>query len=235
MRPNWSSLHSAASVAVAFVARLVRRTAGATRSLTRLAWHALRRLLSPLRSLGAAAVRRAGDVFSGPVTAFVYGPLRVGLFGMRRDVSVLVVLVSPVLALGTASWVGSQVGYQTLTAWVRGTWYGTEPALVVFLGVAALLVLATASAAVNSGLVPTTLLVAGPVFGVGVARYGTTVTYEYGASVVSLPDAVAIAALFAVAFGTPIAVWGFVLGSALRRVTAVLADGAGPLSRVADS
>jgi hypothetical protein len=232
MRPNWSSLHSAASVAVAFVARLVRRTAGATRSLTRLAWHALRRLLSPLRSLGAAAVRRAGDVFSGPVTAFVYGPLRVGLFGMRRDVSVLVVLVSPVLALGTAWWVGSQVGYQTLTAWVRGTWYGTDPAVALFLAVAGLLALGAISAGINSGLLPTGLLVSAPVFGAAVTRYATTVTYSWGQRVVSLPDAVGTAVLFAFAFGVPIAVAGFVLGCGLRRVARTLGGRTGPSSTV---
>ncbi|WP_155119401.1 hypothetical protein [Halomicrobium katesii] len=160
--------------------------------------------------------------------------MRNGLFGRRLEVSLLAGLLSVPLALLTTWWVRSTMGYATLEAWVRGTWYGTDPALTVFLGVAALLVLATASAAVNSGLLPTTLLVAGPVFGVGVARYGTTLTYEYGASVVSLPDAVGTAALFAIVFGVPIAVCGFVLGSALRRVTAVLADGSGPFPRLAD-
>ena len=187
------------------------------------------------RSTLVSGTRKGRSLLSGPVKRGLAGPVRDALLGRRVAVSLLAGLLSAPLALLTTWWVRSTMGYATLEAWVRGTWYGTEPALVVFLGVAALLVLATASAAVNSGLVPTTLLVAGPVFGVGVARYGTTVTYEYGASVVSLPDAVAIAALFAVAFGTPIAVCGFVLGSALRRVTAVLADGAGPLSRVADS
>ncbi|QGA83203.1 putative membrane protein [Halomicrobium sp. LC1Hm] len=187
------------------------------------------------RSTLVSGTRKGRSLLSGPVKRGLAGPVRDALLGRRVAVSLLAGLLSAPLALLTTWWVRSTMGYTTLEAWVRGTWYGTEPALVVFLGVAALLVLATASAAVNSGLVPTTLLVAGPVFGVGVARYGTTVTYEYGASVVSLPDAVAIAALFAVAFGTPIAVCGFVLGSALRRVTAVLADGAGPLSRVADS
>ncbi|ACV48925.1 MULTISPECIES: hypothetical protein [Halomicrobium] len=196
-------------------------------SIVRLAW-----ILS--RSVLARVTEWLSALLSGPVKRALAGPVRNGLFGRRLEVSLLAGLLSVPLALLTTWWVRSTMGYATLEAWVRGTWYGTDPALTVFLGVAALLVLATASAAVNSGLLPTTLLVAGPVFGVGVARYGTTLTYEYGASVVSLPDAVGIAALFAIAFGVPIAVCGFVLGSALRRVTAVLVDGAGPFSRLAD-
>jgi hypothetical protein len=157
--------------------------------------------------------------------------VREALLGRRLEISLLAGLLSAPLALATTWWVGSTVGYPTLERWVRGTWHGTDPALVVFLGVAALLALATASAAVNSGLAPTTLLVAGPVFGAAVTRYGTEVTYEYGATVVSLPDAVGVAALFAVAFGVPIALAGFVLGRALRRVAAVLVGGAGRSSR----
>jgi len=191
----------------------------------------LRRTYSGVRWATTIVARRLRSLFAGPVRRGLAGPVREALFGRRVEVSLLAGLLSAPLALATTWWAGSTVGYATLERWVRGTWYGTDPALVVFFGVAALLALATASAAVNSGLVPTTLLVAGPVFGASVTRYGTGVTYEYGAAVVSLPNALGVAALFAVAFGVPIALCGFVLGSALRRVAAVLAGRTGRSSR----
>ncbi|MFB6252652.1 MAG: hypothetical protein ABEI27_13390 [Halobellus sp.] len=232
MRPDWSSLRSAASVVAAFVIRIARRMTGAVRSLSQIAWHALRRLFRPLQSMWATASRRARVVLSGPVTAFVYGPLRVAVFGIRRDVSLLVGLLSPALALGTAWWVGSTVGYETLTAWVRGTWYGTDPSLAIFLAVAGLIALGAISAGVNSGLLPTGVLVSAPVFGAAVTRYATTVTYSWGQYAVSLPDAVGTALVVAFAFGAPIALVGFVIGCGLRRVARVLVGRAGPPSTV---
>lgn len=144
--------------------------------------------------------------------------------------SLLAVLLTPVLAAATAWWVGSTFGYATLEAWVRGTWYGTNPSLVVFLGVAALVGLGAVSAARNSGLLPTTLLVSAPIFGAAVTRYGTDASYAWGTSVVSLPEAVGVALAFAVAFGVPIAVCGFLVGAALRRVLAVFVPRSGPPS-----
>jgi hypothetical protein len=154
------------------------------------------------------------------------------VLGRRSDVSLLVVLSAPVLVLGTAWWVESTAGYAALEAWVRGTWYGTEPSLAVFLGVVLLLAVGAVSAAVNSGLVPTTVLVSGPVFGAAVVRYGTDVTYARGATVVSLPDAVTVAAAFAVGFGVPIAVCGFLIGVGVRRLASVATGDSGPSSRV---
>jgi hypothetical protein len=156
--------------------------------------------------------------------------LRVALLGKRRDVSLLIALLSPILALGTAWWVGSTVGYDTLTAWVRGTWFGTDPSLAVFLAVGGLLALGAISAGVNSGLLPTGVLVGAPVFGASVTRYGTTVTYTWGSQVVSLPEAVGTASLLAVGFGMPLALCGFVLGRALRHVMRVYGGRAGPPS-----
>jgi hypothetical protein len=134
-------------------------------------------------------------------------------------------VVAPVPALGTAWWVGSAIGYGTLEQWVRGTWYGTNPSTFVFVGAGVLLALGTVSAAANSGLLPTTVLVAAPVFGAAVTRYGTAIKSSWGTTVVSLPEAVAVALGLAVAVGTPLALCAFCLGHALRRVVAVFDGG----------
>lgn len=175
------------------------------------------------RSLVAAGVARTRDVLDGPVRRVLAGPVRTALLGRRVEVSLVVVLLAPLLAAGAAWWVGS-VGFGTLVEWAEGTWTGTDPNSLVLLSAAALVALAAVSAAVNSGLVPTSLLVAGPLFGAAVVRYGTTVERTYGAHVVSLPEAVGVAALLAVAVGLPLALVGFVLGAAARRVVRVFAD-----------
>jgi len=188
-------------------------------------------LASVFRTVLAREFERVRDVLTGPLKERVADPLGDVLFGRRLDLSLLVVLLAPVFALGSAWWVGSTVNYATLEGWVRGTWYGTDPVLAVFLAVAGLLALGTISAALNSGLVPTTVLVAAPIFGAAVTRYGTEVTYSWGTTVVSLPNAVGVATLFALAFGVPIAICSFLLGSALRRITSVFVDGSGRSSR----
>ena len=142
----------------------------------------------------------------------------------RVEMSLAVSLLAPVLAAGAALWV-SGLGFGTFLEWAEGTWYGTEPSAFVLLALVTLVALGAVSAAVNSGLLPTTLLVAGPVFGAAVTRYGTTVERGTGTAVVSLPEAVGVAALFAVAVGGPLAVVGFVLGVAARRVVLVFVDG----------
>lgn len=231
MRPERPSLHGATRTLRSLVTAALSWTVFAVGIALELSLSAVGRTWSVARSTTASAAARLRALLSGPVRSGLAGPVRVGLLGRRSEVSLLAGLLAVPLTLLSTWWVRSTMGYPTLETWVRGTWYGTDPALVVFLGVAALLGLATASAAVNGGLLPTALLVAAPVFGAAVARYGTRATYEYGAEVVSLPDAVAVAALFAVAFGVPIALCGFVLGSALRRVAAVLVGGTGPSSR----
>lgn len=227
MAPDTSPLRSALETSVALLAVALSRSASALRTTAALLWRLTR---TAGRLLGSIASRtyRALD---GPVRRAVTGPVSDGLLGRRLEASLLVVLLSPVLALATAWWVGSTVGYPTLEGWVRGTWTGTDPTTAVFLGVALLLALGAASAALNSGLVPTTVLVAGPAFGAAVTRYGTEVTYAWGESVVSLPNAVGVAALLALAFGVPIAVGGFLLGVAVRRVARVLRGDSGPSSR----
>ena len=231
MSPDRSSLHDALSTVLRLLTAAVAWTASAASTT-------LARLRSTLGSVGARVrtgsltlARRTHGLLAGPVRETIAGPVRDVVIGRRSDVSILVVLSAPVLALGTAWWVESTAGYPALEAWVRGTWYGTDPSLAVFLGVALLLALGAVSAAVNSGVVPTTVLVSGAIFGAAVTRYGTEVASGPGLTVVSLPDAVVFAAAFAVGFGVPIAVCGFLIGVGVRRLARVITGDSGPSSR----
>jgi hypothetical protein len=168
-----------------------------------------------------AAVRRVGTrslaVVRGPVARLVRGPLSTLLLGRRAAVSVLLVGLAPVLAVLTAGVVAATTGYPPLERWVVETWTGTDPRATVFVGGALLVGLAAASAVVEGGLLPTTVLVAGPLFGVAVTRYGTTVTTRFGEQVVSLPDALAFALAVAAVGGVAVGVVGYGIGTALRR------------------
>lgn len=190
----------------------------------------VQRLLVRTRSLVSAVLTRIRAVLDGPVRRALSGPVRTALLGRRAEVSLAVTLLAPLLAVGAAWWIGG-LGFETLLEWVEGTWTGVDPYPLVLLASAALVLLAAVSVAVNSGLLPTALLVAGPVFGAAVTRYGTTVERGTGTAVVSLPEAVGVAGLFAVAFGLPVAVVGFLLGVAARRAVLVLTDGSEPGSR----
>lgn len=185
-----------------------------------------------LRSLTDRFVTGTRQILTGPVRRVLAGPVRIGLLGRRSDVSLLVVLLAPVLALGTAWWVDIAIGFETLEGWVRGTWYGTDPHLVVFLWIAVLLAAGAVSVALNSGLLPTTVLVAAPVFGAVVTRYGTTVARGSDTVVVSLPNAVGVAAVLALLVGVPLGVCSFLLGSAVRRLADVFRRESGPSSPV---
>lgn len=204
-----------------------------------LAWlaAALWTLSSWVRAVGAAAaglvratLNRTHRVLE-PATRRAVGPVRAGLVGRRLDVSLVAVLLAPLLALVTAWWVGSTVGFGTLADWVVGTWTGRDPVFVVFLAAGALVGLGAVSAGVNSGLVPTVLLVAGPLFGAGVTRYGTHHPLYRSTEVVSLPEALAAGGAVAVAFGVPLGLVGFCLGVGVRRVAAVLRGGPGSAAR----
>lgn len=232
MRPDRSSLQSAFSQTVSAFVLSMAWTADAVNSVCGVIWRALRRLAHHVRTLWERSEHRASQLLSGPAKDFVSGPLRVFLLGRRTDVSLLVTLVAPVLALAATWWVGSTVGYETLVAWVRGTWFGTDPSLAVFAAAGALVVLGSISAAGNSGVLPTSLLVSAPIFGAAVTRYGTTVTYTWGTQVVSLPNAVGTAILFALGFGLPLAVTGFLLGGLLRRVVTIFRGQSGPTAPV---
>lgn len=209
-----SSVKSAASAVVAFVAAVIASAYGASKSLTS------RSLVAASLGLSAAAAASRGMLAKRRAVPLerVSQTLRTALFGRRLDVSATVLLVAPVLALATHYWAAA-VGYPRVRGWVHGTWFGTDPQLIVFLGVAALLALAVLSAASNSGLLPTTLLATAPVFGVAFARYGLTLEH-YGT--VGIPNAVEVGVVLAAAFGVPIACAGFVLGTVVRRMMAVL-------------
>lgn len=197
---------------------------GATR-----AWETLSALATRGRATAQTTVADGRRVLGGPLYQVATGPVRTALFGRRLSVSVLAGLLTAPLALGSAWWVGANVGYRTLTDLVTGTWYGTNPEVGVFAAAAILVGLGAVSAGLNSGLLPTTGLVVAPIFGAALTRYGTTVaTWNGGTAVVSLPEAVAYATSVGVAFGVPIAVAGFLLGSALRRVGTVLTDAGRP-------
>jgi hypothetical protein len=205
---------------MAVLATTLSLLAAAAAGLPSTLWTALNRLRTGLRRLGARLsplARRAGG--------FLTGPVRVVVLGRRPAVSLLVVAVAPVLAAATAWWVGSAVGYGTLVDLVGGTWDRTDPATAVCLVVGLLVALGDASAAVNSGLVPTTVLVAGPVFGAAATRYGTTVVEPWGPVVVSLPDALAFAARVALVVGVPVGVCAFLLGATVRRLVGAVRGG----------
>jgi len=190
-------------------------------------WTILLGVTARLRS--HAGLDAARDALGASLRGTVVEPLRYALFGRRAAVSLLVCLLTLPLALGSAWWVDTTLGYATLVELVTGTWYGTNPESGVFLAAAVLVGLGAVSAGLNSGLVPTSALVVAPVFGAALTRYGTTVpTYGGRTTVVSLPEAVAYAASVGVAVGVPIAVGGFLLGVALRRAGVVLADAGGP-------
>ncbi len=209
-----SAAKSAASALFALVVASLAAAYGATKSV------ASRSVTAASRGVTAAgdASRRLLAKRSAVPFDRLSGTLRTALFGRRLDVSAVVLFVAPVLALATHYW-ASSVGYRQIRGWVHGTWFGTDPRLVVFLGVGALLALAALSAASNAGLLPTALLVTAPVFGVAFARYGLNLQY-YGT--VGIPNAVEVGVALAVAFGVPIACGGFVLGTVVRRTVNTL-------------
>lgn len=172
------------------------------------------------RSL-AAATRQTAHVAVGAAAAVrgsAVARLGTFLFGRREAVSIVTVLVSLVLAPAVAWWVATTTGYPPIEEWARGTWTGTDPRAVVFVGVALLVGLGAASAAANSGLVPTTLLVTAPLFGLAATRYGTRyVDPALGSRVVSLPEAIEFATAVAVLGGVPLGIAGFLVGALLRR------------------
>lgn len=230
MRPDVSSIRAAATTVVSVLSVSMSRIESVRRTVTGWLWIALRVTGRRTRSVTRTTSTRTRRVFDGPVKRAVTGPIRTGLLGRREDLSLLTVLLAPILAAGTAWWVGSTMGYATLEQWVHGTWYGTQPSIVVFLGVAFLVAIGTVSVALNSGFLPTLVLVGAPIFGTAVTRYGNELTYHWGTSVVSLPNAVGVATVYAVGFGFPLAVCSFLLGLAARRILTILDFGSGPSS-----
>ena len=183
-----------------------------------------RRTLGTLRERLTTARERLRRLAAGPLRDLLVGPVKRGLLGRHAGLSAVALLVAPVLALGANWWVVSTSNFARVEQMLRGTWNGTDPHTVVFLVAFLLVAAAAVYAAANSGLVPTTLLVSAPLFGAAFSVYGTV----DAAGVVSLPDAVAVATGVAILFGVPIALTGFVVGLALRRVATVLRGQTGP-------
>jgi hypothetical protein len=184
-----------------------------------------RRLLGVARSGIHRLHTRAGTTLRGPVARTVRGPFATLVVGRRTAVSVILTGLAPVLAALTAGAIATTTGHPPLERWLVETWTGTDPHPVVFAGAAFLVGLAAASAAAKAGLVPTSVLVAAPVFGVAVTRYGTAVSTHAGERVVSLPDAVAVATGVAVVGSVATVAVGYPLGAACRRaVRLVRAD-----------
>ncbi|MFC7075010.1 hypothetical protein [Haloarcula halophila] len=227
-----SSLQNALRTATAALIAAMAWTRDALQSVYRTVRRVVVRCVRVGQGQTVAAWETMTRLLRGPGRRFVTGPVRVFLLGRRTDVSLLVLLIAPVLALASAWWVGSTVGYETLAALTRGTWTGTNPSMAIFIAASGLLLLGGISAGINSGLLPTYGLVSAPIFGAAVTRYGTTVTYSWGTEVVSLPDAVGIGLLIAFSLGLPLALGGFVLGRLLRRVVTVLGGRSGPTSPV---
>jgi len=171
--------------------------------------------------LTRSGLHRLGSL-RAPVARVVRGPLAALVLGRRAAVSVILAGVAPVLAVLTAGAVATTTGYRPLERWLVGTWTGTDPRLVVFVGAALLVGLAAAGAAARAGLVPTGFLVAAPVFGVAVTRYGTVVSTYGGERVVSLPEAVAVAAGVAAVGSVAVVAVGYPLGAACRRAVRIV-------------
>jgi len=147
-----------------------------------------------------------------------------GLFGIRQEISVVALLSAPFLAFGTEWWVVTTASYGHIETMAVGTWTGTNPEPLVFVGVAAIIAVATLFTVFNSGLIPATILAMAPTFGIGFARYGLTTEY-YGT--VGIPDATVIGLMIAVAIGLPLGVTGFVIGTLLRRIRGYFEDRSG--------
>ncbi|QCS44311.1 hypothetical protein FEJ81_10670 [Natrinema versiforme] len=108
------------------------------------------------------------------------------------------------------------------------TWRGATLHYEV-IGAACLLVgVAALSAALKAGFVPTFALVASVPFGVGLARYGTEYAVGHMTLIVSLPEAVADGTGAALVVGLPLAVLGFLVGTAVRRVAGSTRGNSGP-------
>lgn len=149
------------------------------------------------------------------------------LLGRHVGVSIATVLLAVLVATVTALWVGATVGAEQLAEWTVSTWRGEPSHGVVLASVAALVALGAVVAALNSGVLPTFVLVASPLFGTGLARVGAEYTVAGTTYTVSFGDAVADAAGAAILIGAPLAVVGFLLGEIARRTMRGRFGGAG--------
>ncbi|MBZ6494226.1 hypothetical protein [Natrinema longum] len=169
-----------------------------------------------------------------------------GVVGRRRRTSIKAILSAPALAVVTGPLVATTVGYSQIERWVLGSTYslrqlvlgtlnGTGANAIALVGIGMLVAFAAAFAARNSGLVPTLLLVMGPVFGIGLARYGMFVEHFSPSKVhrwfgitdmhfatVGPVETLGTSLFLAFVWGIPLGVIGFVLGTLGRRVNGLL-------------
>lgn len=147
-----------------------------------------------------------------------YEPIRNLVFGRSARVSigttVLALLLAPAVAIG----VSLTTGYPRIQTVVAETLQGTEIHFAVF-GVAGLLIaMGTVSAALNSGLIPTHLLVSAPLFGLAITQYGTKIRYVTGeVETVPLSWAFEFATAIGLVGSVPLTLLGFALGTLVRR------------------
>ncbi|MFB6198923.1 MAG: hypothetical protein ABEI52_11765 [Halobacteriaceae archaeon] len=164
----------------------------------------LQQLLGQAKQAGLLFVEWLGVVVRGPAK-------RIGF-------SIVTTVVAIGITPATAWWTATTTGYPPIETLVTETWYGTDPHMSVFVLTGALVGLGALSAAINSGIIPTHLLVSAPLFGVAVTRYGTQSSYPTGeVAVVSLPEAIEFATAVGVLGSVPITLVGFVLGELLYR------------------
>ncbi|ELY69304.1 hypothetical protein [Natrinema versiforme] len=98
------------------------------------------------------------------------------------------------------------------------TWRGATVHYEI-IAVACLLVgVAAVSGALNAGLIPAFSLVASVPFGIGLARYGTEYAVGNMSVTVSLSEAIADGLGAALVIGLPLAVLGYLVEAAIRRV-----------------
>lgn len=165
-----------------------------------------------------------------------------GVFGTQRKSSVMAVVCAPVAAVVTGLLVNATYGYSrieqlvigethSLGQWVSGRWVDAGPHIIALVGIFLLITLAAAYSAKNSGLVPTTLVVMGPIFGIGLARYGMMIEHFspsklhrlFGATAmhfetVGVAEALGTALFIALLWGIPIGLFGFTLGTIGRKI-----------------
>jgi len=165
-----------------------------------------------------------------------------GIVGRHRKTSLIAILSAPITASVVGLLIWSTYGYRhvenvvigdthSLSQWVAGIRGPTGPTAIALLGLITLVALATILSAKNSGLLPTFALVMGPIFGIGLSRYGlliehfspsklhrlfgtTAMHFETVGAVETLGTALFLALLW----GIPIGIVGFVLGTLSRRI-----------------
>lgn len=144
--------------------------------------------------------------------------VRTLLLGRDTNVSMFIGLVA-LLGVGVSSWwISSTIGADPLAEAAVDTWTGQSLDQTVLLATVALVTTGVVSAAINSGLVPTFLLVASPLFGAGLARYGTAQTVLGTTHVVSLNEAFLDGAGAAIVIGSPLAAVALHLGVIIRHL-----------------